>query len=241
MVGLRDHLALSALVAAVPTGLVDEVLEATGAVAERVRTLPPWVTTYHVLASAMCPSAGYDEVTELLWTTLPAAVGRELSRQRPTRGAITRARSRLGTEPLALLLRRMVRAVAGDDALTAVDLHRFQSPGSPGLWWITAPGTGLLRGCDVRGNDLGGAEAMLRSNLVTHVTANLSTAESAALQQRLGSGVRVVAARRQATAEAPWLGLRSRTRGAWEQDALARACVSAALERAWITARRRSV
>ncbi|WP_193044065.1 transposase domain-containing protein [Mycolicibacterium baixiangningiae] len=228
---------MSALVAAAPTTMVDEVLGAAGVAAERVRSLPPWVTIYHVLGSAMSPLANYDEVTDLLWTTLPAATGRGLSRQRPTRGAITRARSRLGTEPLTLLLRQTLRAVSEVGAKTDVELHRFEPPGTPGLWWVSEPGTGALRGCDVRGAGLDIAEALLRSTAVTHVTVDLPEAAVAALQQRMAPDVHVVAGLQSATTETPWLGLRARTRAAWEQDALARACVCVALERALAIAR----
>jgi hypothetical protein len=235
-----DRLALCALVAAVPVALVDGTLSAAGVAAERVRILPPWVTTYHVLASAMCPSAGYDDITDLLWTTLPAATGRGLSRQRPSRSAITKARSRLGTEPLALLLRRTVHAVSDVGTGTAVDLHRYDPPGAPGLWWITAPDTGALRGCDVRGGGLDIAVVLLRGASVARVTVDLPVEETAGLQARLGPGVLVVTGPSATAAGTPWDGLRARTGAAWKQDALARACVSVALERASTIARQQA-
>lgn len=229
------RLALSALVSAIPAGMVDDVLRAGGVAAGRVRSLPPWVTTYHLLGSAMWPLAGYDEVTELLWTTLPAVTGRRLARQRPTRGAITRARSRLGADPLASLLRRTVLAVSADDEQNRWELHRFEASGGRGLWWIADPDTGALRGCDVRGAGLDHAVALVRSvpaESVSHVTVRLPAAQRAALQARLGPQVRVEAGASPGVDAALWLGLRARTRAGWEQEALARACVSVALEAA---------
>lgn len=237
MFRMLDELALSALVTAVPTAMVDEVLAAAGVAAERVRSLPPWATVYHVLGSAMAPLAGYDDITDLLWSTLPAATGRGLSRQRPTRGAITRARSRLGIEPLALLLRRTVRAVSGDEPIEELELHRFDSPGKPGLWWVCEPGTGALRGCDVRGPGLDIAEGLLRSTSVRRVAVSLPEPAVGDLRRRMAPEVTVVAGSRPAAADAAWLGLRARTPGAWQQDALARACVRVAVERALATAR----
>ncbi|MGE2734842.1 transposase domain-containing protein [Mycolicibacterium vaccae] len=225
----RDRLALAALVGAVPPSTVDAVLQEAGAVAERVRALPPWVTTYHVLASGMCPLAGYDDITDLLWTTLPDATGRRLSRERPTKGAVTRARARLGTDPLVALLRRGVREALADSRQHAFDLYRFESSGAR-LWWIADPDTGALRGCDVRGAELDGAAELVRGVGGARVTAHVSAEEGAALRERLG--IEVTHAASPACDGALWQGMRARSRMSWEQEALARACVSVAAERA---------
>ncbi|MGE2729708.1 transposase domain-containing protein [Mycolicibacterium vaccae] len=234
MSSIRDRMALAALVGAVPPGTVDAVLQETGAVAERVRALPPWVTTYHVLASAMCPLAGYDDITELLWTSLPDATGRRLSKERPTKGAVTRARARLGTDPLVGLLRHGVREVLGEPGKSAFDLHRFEKSGAR-LWWIADSDTGALRGCDVRGAGLDGAVELVRAVGATRVTAHVSAEVGAALRERLGVEVTTVAS--PAADGALWQGMRARSRTAWEQEALARACVSVAAERALERAR----
>ncbi|KUI26618.1 transposase domain-containing protein [Mycobacterium sp. GA-2829] len=235
---MRDRLALCALVSAVPPVVVDEALQDAGVVAERIRTLPPWVTAYHVLGSAMCPPAGYDEVTDLLWTALPAVTGRGLSRQRPTTGAITRARSRLGVEPLDILLRRLIGATSGCAQLNAVELHRFDQPGRPGLWWIADPHTGSTRGCDVRASGLDAAVSLVRCAGVSRVAAALPVEARAALQQRVGGSVWVDAAAPKPAEETPWSGLRARSSVAWQQEALARACVDVALE--WASSSTRS-
>lgn len=232
-----DRLALCALVGAVPPPMVDGALRTAGVAAQRVRTLPPWVTVYHVLGSAMCPRAGYDYVTDLVWTTLPAATGRDLSRQRPTRGAITRARSRLGSDPLRSLLSRLVLAASGSESPNYVYLHRFQAAGTPGLWWIAHPDTGALRGCGVRDDGLDTAAALLRSAEVARAAVDLPAEVGSILQQRVGSDVQIVIGRPPVVDEAPWRNLRARTSAAWQQEALALACVGVALDRASTIAR----
>lgn len=240
MIGTSERLALSALVSATPVDMVETASLAAGITAERVRSLPPWVTTYHLLASAMCPLAGYDAITDLLWTTLPAATGRGLSGDRPTRSAITRARSRLGTQPLAQLLSETVRTVPEVGGENTLQLHRYQVTGMPGLWWITEAGTGGLRACDVRGADLDTAVALLDSVSASQVSVDLPASAAAVLQQRTAAGLRVVAAAQSAEPENPFRGLRARTADAWRQDALARACVTVALEKSLVTARARA-
>jgi hypothetical protein len=222
-----EQLALAALVSVLPVVAIDEALRACGQVAERVRTLPPWVTVYHVLASAMCPSAGYDQVTRLLWTTLPAATGRGLASRQPTAGAITRARARLGTRPLAELLGLLAPPAPG----SAVNLHRFDPPGMPALWWITDSGTGSLRGCDPRGAELGLAAELVRAAGAHHVSCAPGV-DPVALQARLGLGIKVAADLAATDRSMPWHELRARTPGGWQQDVLARACVSVAVEAA---------
>lgn len=227
-VSLARRLALAALVDALPASTVDEVLTACGRVAERVRTLPPWVTTYHVLASAMFPADRYENVTELLWTTLPQATGRALARQRPTAGAITRARARLGTEPLELVLHRLVDR-AREYENPAVHLLKFTSCGGRSLWWSCSADTGSIRGVDLRGDDPAAAV-----DLVRRVGASRVTLCPTAGWQRLAEGLRGVAEARvghlPGDLAVPWTDLRARTDLAWRQAVLARAGVAVALE-----------
>lgn len=220
-----EQLALAALVNVLPAVAIDEALRACGQAAERVRTLPPWVTIYHVLASAMCPSAGYDQVTRLLWTTLPAATGRGLASRQPTAGAITRARARVGTQPLMELLGLLAPPAPG----SAVHLYRFHDAGSSALWWITDSDTGSLRGCDPRGAELGLAVELVRAAGAQHVTCATGV-DPVALQARLGPGIKVAADPAVSDQTMPWRGLRARTPRGWQQDVLARACVSVALD-----------
>jgi Insertion element 4 transposase N-terminal len=228
---LTQRLALAALVDAVPVSTVDEVLSACGRAAERVRTLPPWVTTYHVLASALCPSSGYEDVTRLLWSTLPRATGRALARQQPTAGAITRARARLGTEPLELVLQRLLDR-SRDTQEDAVHLLRFDSYRGRSLWWASSSDTGAIRAVDLRGDDPAAAVDLVRRAGATRVT--LCPTGPTACWQRVVEGLRGVAETRvgrlPGQLEVPWTGLRVRTDLAWGQAVLARAGVAVALE-----------
>ena len=231
-----DRLALAALVGAVPVRAIDDVVRDCGHDAERVRTLPPWVTAYHVLAAAMSPAATYDEVTELLWSTLAEVTGRGLARRPPSAGAITRARVRLGCAPLALLLERLVSAARPDDATNGIYLQRVHIPPSSSLWWICAAAGGGLRGCDLRGEDIDAAVDLVeRSQASRVVVCPPSGVEGGELLARLGKA----AAERQIEVgelpsgyHAPWTRFRGRTPLAWDQEALAQAVIAVALEAA---------
>ncbi len=227
-----DRLALAALVRALPVGAVEDVLRDCGLAARRVRALPPWVTTYHVLASAMRPALTYGDVTDLLWTTLPAATGRGLAHPKPTSGAVTRARSRLGAEPLAVLARRAARAALGDSAVQTVELPRYGPEGLPGCWWITDRETGLLRGCDVRGDELGAAADLVRASGAVHVVVSAADVDTAALGRAVGAAIVTVESGPggPASGGALWSRVRARTPEVWRQDVLARACVELAVE-----------
>ena len=103
---LSDRVALGVLTATFPRQLVDEVIEATGRREQRNRLLPAHLTVYYVLAMTLFSSAGYEEVmrslTEgLAWTS----DGRE-EYELPSQVAISKARTRLGPEPLAELFTR---------------------------------------------------------------------------------------------------------------------------------------
>jgi hypothetical protein len=116
-------------------------------------------------------------------------------------------------------------------------VHRYETPGRPGLWWIADADTAGLRGCDVRGTGLDTAAALVRSASATRVTAELPVEDIAGLQQRVGPEVQVATGAPPTGDGASWAGLRARTRAGWQQEALSRACVSVALERALAYAR----
>ncbi|WP_197378503.1 transposase domain-containing protein [Mycolicibacterium mengxianglii] len=227
-----DRLALAALVHALPMSAVEAALCASGRVAQRVRTLPPWVTTYHVLASAMYPSAGYDEVTALLWSTLPAAAGRGLAQQPPSRGAVTRARLRLGVEPFESLLEQQLREVTAGNPVDRVYLQRVTHSGG-GLWWICDTDTGAVRGCDLRGDDdAAAARLVARVRAKAVVVCPPYDEWSRRVLERLGAALPVEVGELPARFAGPWSSLRARSGAASAQDAMARACVRVALETA---------
>ncbi|GAA1675965.1 hypothetical protein MMUR_58890 [Mycolicibacterium murale] len=225
-----QRLGLAALAQVLPPDRVESALTSCGRVAQRVRTLPPWVTTYHVLVSAMYPSMGYDEVTALLWPTLPAATGRSLALQRPSRGAITRARLRIGVDPLECLLRDLLGSRLPAASAERVYLQKLTGPGTP-IWWIGDGGSVGLLGCDVRGGDAGAAV-----DLVNRVAAQIVVVcpphddTSLQVRERLGAAIAVEVGEPPEGPVSTWAGLRARSSATWAQDALARACVTVAAE-----------
>lgn len=114
---LSDRVALGVLTATFPRSLVDEVIEATGRREQRNRLLPAHVVTYYVMAMSLFPSAGYEDVMRSLTEGLTwASDGRECY-QMPSQVAISKARTRLGSQPLeALFAQACVPLATADTA-----------------------------------------------------------------------------------------------------------------------------
>jgi Insertion element 4 transposase N-terminal/Transposase DDE domain len=118
---LSDRVTLGVLTAAVPAGLIDAVLADTGRQSRRQRRPPARLVVYYVIALALYAQASYGEVLRCLleglrWLRLagtdPALAGKS---------AITRARARLGADPLRELFARVARPLA--------------EPDTPGAWY----------------------------------------------------------------------------------------------------------
>jgi len=103
---LSDRVALGVLTATFPRPLVDEVIEATGRREQRNRLLPAHLTVYYVLAMTLFSSAGYEEVMRSLTEGLRWTSDGEDEYEMPSQVAISKARARLGPEPLAELFDR---------------------------------------------------------------------------------------------------------------------------------------
>lgn len=103
---LSDRVALGVLTATFPRQLVDEVIEATGRREQRNRMLPAHLTVYYVLAMTLFSSAGYEEVMRSLTEGLAWASDGRRRYELPSQVAISKARTRLGPEPLAELFAR---------------------------------------------------------------------------------------------------------------------------------------
>lgn len=111
-VRLTDLMTLGALVKSVPMDEVRRVLAATGKESERIRALPAPLMMYYVIALGLFRSEETREVLRLLmegarlmlgWTRVEAPAGRS---------AITKARQRLGEEPLRRLYGDVVAPIA---------------------------------------------------------------------------------------------------------------------------------
>jgi Insertion element 4 transposase N-terminal/Transposase DDE domain len=109
---LSDRIAIGVLTRTYPPALVDQVIAQAGARERRHRLLPARVVVYYVLAMCLFSQVGYEEVARLLTEGLAWARRWQGSWQVPTTGAITRARTRLGPEPLQALFAQAVRPLA---------------------------------------------------------------------------------------------------------------------------------
>nr|WP_260408457.1 transposase domain-containing protein [Planomonospora venezuelensis] len=119
-------MSISVLTSAFPVSLLDEVIRASGCADRRRRALPAHLTMYYVLALCMFPDRNYDQVMRLLLNGLAWRSRRVLRWEAPSTSAISRARARLGAEPLRALLHRV-----------AVPTPRAHDEDLAGLWPVT--------------------------------------------------------------------------------------------------------
>jgi hypothetical protein len=108
---LTDRVGLGVLTRVFPRDLVDEVLNATGKNERRKRLLPARVVVYYVLALTLFYGDAYEEVLQKLVNGLRflRSWGNEWTV--PTTGAISRARDRLGPQPLKELFTRVAQPI----------------------------------------------------------------------------------------------------------------------------------
>lgn len=136
---LSDRIAVGLLTRSFPPELVDRVVAACGRTGQRTRLLPPRVVIYFVLAMCLFAGQGYEEVARLLTHGLAWARRWSGSWQVPTTAAISRARVRLGPEPLKALFAQAAGPLAdratpgawyGRWRLIAIDGTVFDVPDS---------------------------------------------------------------------------------------------------------------
>ena len=118
---LTDRVGLGVLTRVVSRDLVDEVLNATGSNEQRKRLLPARVVVYYVLALTLFYDDAYEEVLRKLVNGLRFLRAWRTDWTVPTTGAISRARDRLGPQPLKELYTRVAQPIA--------------QPGTPGAWY----------------------------------------------------------------------------------------------------------
>jgi Insertion element 4 transposase N-terminal/Transposase DDE domain len=115
----------------VPFEMVDDILQATGAVQARVRDLPARVVVYVLLAAGLFAECGYRQVWARLTTGLDG-----LAVAAPTSSALAQARRRLGVKPLAALFALIAGPAAAAQRwrgllLVAIDATTMSVPDSP--------------------------------------------------------------------------------------------------------------
>jgi hypothetical protein len=112
-VRLSDLASLGALAGSIRSEMVEDVLRATGRESQRIRELPAPMMVYFVVALALFRTEEMREVLRLLQEGGRQVLGWDpCLRQPATRAAITRARQRLGEEPLRELFARVARPLA---------------------------------------------------------------------------------------------------------------------------------
>lgn len=111
-VRLTDAIGIGVLTRLLDRDLVDEVIAAAGRQEKRVRLLPARVVVYYVLALCLFFGESYEEVMRKLSHGLRAVGSWRKEWTLPTVGAISKARMRLGEEPLRLLFERVAVPMA---------------------------------------------------------------------------------------------------------------------------------
>ena len=117
---LESRISVGLLARTFPRGMVEAVIEASGRREQRVRMLPSWLVVYYVLSLALFMDMGGGRVMRKLAGALSWAA-RGVTVVVPSEEALSRARARLGPEPLRLLF----EAAAGPLA----------TAGTPGGFW----------------------------------------------------------------------------------------------------------
>lgn len=130
---LSDHVSLGVLTRVFPPDVVDAVIERTGSGEQRTRLLPSRLMVYYVMSLALFSSGSYEEVMRSLLAGMEWITGRFHDWQMPTKAAIFKARTRLGSTVMAELFAAAARPLA--------------SPGGPGFYrgWrlVSVDGTTL--------------------------------------------------------------------------------------------------
>lgn len=117
-IGLADRISVGVLAKAFPRKTIDAVIEAAGAREQRLRMLPAWLVVYYVLALALFMDMGGARVIRRLAGALSWAKP-QTSVTMPSEEALSKARTRLGPEPLRLLFEKVAGPLAGPDVAGA--------------------------------------------------------------------------------------------------------------------------
>lgn len=122
---LTDAIGIGVLTRLLDRDLVDEAVRDADRKEKRTRLLPARVVVYYTLALCMFFGDDYEEVMRRLTHGLRASMSWRKEWKIPTTGAISKARMRLGEQPLKLLFERVARPMAKRSTAGAW-LHRFR-------------------------------------------------------------------------------------------------------------------
>ncbi|WP_427005695.1 IS4 family transposase [Pseudarthrobacter sp. H2] len=139
---LSDHVSLGVLTRVFPPDVVDAVIGRTGAREQRNRLLPSRLMVYYVMALALFSAGSYEEVMRSLLAGMEWITGRFRDWQMPTKAAIFKARTRLGSAVMAELF-----------AETAKPLALPGGPGFHGSWRLVSVDGTCLDLADTEANE----------------------------------------------------------------------------------------
>ncbi|HEX2300430.1 MAG TPA: IS4 family transposase [Pseudonocardiaceae bacterium] len=137
---LPDRVSIGVLARMFPAALVDEVIDEAGAREQRKRSLPTRLTVYVTLAMWLFMGSGYDTVVRQLVEGLRWSRRGWGTWRVPSTGSITKARTRLGPQPLRLLFDRVAGPVGIPETagvfwrglrVTAMDGSTLDIPDTP--------------------------------------------------------------------------------------------------------------
>ncbi len=137
---LSDLVSIGVLSRVFPAALVEEVIAAAGRTEQRDRVLPARVMAYFVIGMSLDSRGSYRDVMSMLMDGLAWGTGWAQTYRAPTAAAISLARVRLGSEPVAGLFARVAVPLAGPDTpgawlagrrLVAVDGTSLDVPDTP--------------------------------------------------------------------------------------------------------------
>lgn len=112
---LVDRVGLGVLASQFPRSLIERVIEETGKREQRSRDLPAVLMARYVVALALFPSDGYDEVMRQVKLADDWLADGHGAVKIPATTAITSARDRLGVEPVKMLFTRTAVPMAVPD------------------------------------------------------------------------------------------------------------------------------
>ncbi|MEU0476812.1 transposase domain-containing protein [Streptomyces olivaceus] len=146
-----DLMAIGMLMRAFPPSLVDRIVDECGRGEQRRRLLPARVVVYFVLAMCLFSRMSYKAVADLLAEGMTWARYGSSPLAVPTTAAISRARAKLGPEPLKALFSTVAatpiearegrRATAWHWRTFALDATAMSVPGTPeNCEWFGLPG-----------------------------------------------------------------------------------------------------
>jgi hypothetical protein len=124
----------------VDTGLVERILQATGAVEKRKRMLPARIVVFLVITMTLFAKKSIPEVLNILVEGLRIQGAYLLGSCLPVKSALTQARQRLGVKPLIELFRALAHPIARPDQawafykglrLMAIDGTNLDLPDTP--------------------------------------------------------------------------------------------------------------